>query len=71
MGEEMCLVERDGAAFYAPMDQAPAWDAQGYAVYAMMPVPLNRAADTGDGTCARGVSAMTRAPKEPKAEEIA
>lgn len=71
MGEEMCLVERDGAAFYAPIDQAAAWDEQGYAVYAMRPVPLNGAAVDIDGIAAKGVSARTKAPKEPEEEEIA
>lgn len=70
MEGEMCLVERDGAAFYAPMEQASAWSEQGYAVYEMRQVPLNDAAraDRRETAPARG---MGRRPKAPEAKEIA
>lgn len=65
----MCLVERDGAAFYAPMDQASAWGEQGYAVYAVQTVPLNDVARVAGGGAAPARS-VARRPKGPREEEI-
>ncbi|MEC4272967.1 hypothetical protein VJ923_07335 [Adlercreutzia sp. R25] len=66
--DDMCLVEKGGTGFYAPIDQAGAWSAQGYAVYAMRAVPLNDVAREDGG--AEEASCETRRPARPEEEEV-